>query len=764
MRKCAKADATEVKTCTKVAVEGMLKECKGIMTTIVVPASANRSDASNLKVACKYLRYYQECVSSQSALMCSEEGPSVIDAIKQSAAEYYNAYNWTCDATKDLPSCSKETFQEKAKICFEAYIAKVVIPHARASLAANYSSLKIACTAVHEYQDCVLTKLLGTCPEEYKRNDRLLETFTDGVYGMYNWTCAFKSTRGKYQDCLGNTLFNLCQDNDTLTETSLNELTQNKYSMYNWTCEIKAVSCMEDFISAQIANCTAFLTNFVLPYAKKGATWSQLKTACKGHHDYQSCVLQQGFRYCEDGTNDAKLLQAVTNGSFSAYSWTCETQGKVCREEYLENCSTVITTIVSPNIKEPLELYKLRQACKGVHAYQACVNEMNTACPVEGCTNQTIKFALKKCDSLLETGVKPYTVNASADVKLDKACKGLHQYEDCVKEVHNGFCPNKSLTDIKLLHDAARAVEMYNWTCITGSGNCTNANLEKNIHECTQALDVDVIPYLDRISNVQVAEILCKHVREYQICILQGSRSLCPTVSAPDVANLNELTSGMYTKYEWLCTFSPKACNTSAFESVLTQCEKIITDTIIPNVEMTKDSEKLKEACNGHNKFRACIVEHGPEVCPHTNFRDEDAAQNLTRGLFNRYSWTCAEQGKICTKEEYRAAVGSCSDIISTKILQNINLQDRLQLRNSCEGVREYVQCINSALTAKCPTDLRLGRISLSNITREVETRYSWTCSVKAVNCTPENANNVVATCGHILEGCSRASHACFCV
>ncbi|XP_075530619.1 uncharacterized protein LOC142563836 isoform X2 [Dermacentor variabilis] len=814
-----KVDAPEVKTCTKTAVEGMLNECKGIMTTIVVPASADKSDVRSLKVACKYLRYYQECVSSQSALMCSEEGPSVTDAIKQSAAEYYSTYNWTCDATKDLPSCSKETFQEKAKTCFEAYITKIVIPHARASLVSNYTSLEIACTAVHEYQDCVLTKLVATCPEEYKRNDRLLEIFTDGVYGMYNWTCALRSPQcteqelqqqfqqchkivdayvvpniqnvsdsgqlrtactytRKYQDCLAHTLSNLCKDNDTLSVTSLNELTQNKFGMYNWTCEIKAVSCMEDFISAQISNCTAVLSTFVLPYAKKGATWSQLKTACKGHQDYQSCVLQQGFRYCEDGMNDAKLLQSVTNGSFAAYSWTCETQGKVCREEYLENCSTIITTVVSPNIKEPLELFKLRQACRGVHAYQTCVNEMNTACPIEGiysqsnmseitqevfnsynwtcnyegCTNQTLKFALSKCDSLLETGVKPYALNGSADVKLDKACKGLHKYEDCVIEVHNGFCPNKSLSELKLLNDAARVVEMYNWTCITGSGNCTNANLEKNIHECTQALEVDVVPHLDRISNVQVAEILCKHVREYQICILQGSKSLCPTVSAPDVTNLNELTSGMYTKYEWLCTFSPKACNTSAFESVLSQCAKIITDVVIPNVEMTKDAEKLKEACSGHKKFRACIVELGPGVCPHTNFRDEDTAQNLTRGLFNQYSWTCAEQGRICTKRESKAAVDGCSDIISTKILQNINLHDRRQLRNSCEGVREYVRCVSSALSAKCPTDLRLGRISLSNITSEVQTRYSWTCSVKTMNCTPENAENVVATCSHILE------------
>ncbi|XP_077502556.1 uncharacterized protein LOC144113382 [Amblyomma americanum] len=165
------------------------------MTTIVIPASANKSDMASLKVACKYLRYYQECVSSQSTLMCSEEGPSVVDSIKQSASEYYNAYNWTCDATKDLPSCSKETFQEQAKTCFESYITKIVIPHSRASLSSNYTSLKIACAAVHEYQDCVSTKLLTTCPEEYKRNDRLLEMFTDGVYGMYNWTCAVRSTQ-----------------------------------------------------------------------------------------------------------------------------------------------------------------------------------------------------------------------------------------------------------------------------------------------------------------------------------------------------------------------------------------------------------------------------------------------------------------------------------------------------------------------------------------------------------------------------------------
>ncbi|KAL3207173.1 hypothetical protein MRX96_010486 [Rhipicephalus microplus] len=395
---------TEASTCTEEALLENMIQCTSMITSVVMPMSNNvtacdyasmqphvrscfekltkpesfaklkeSNDAEGLASACRYLHYYTTCINQEFTEICGKTPKTLSMPEMIDVGEKYKFYEEVCkaDASEDLPSCSKETFQEKAKTCFEAYIAKVVIPHAKASSAANYSSLMIACTAVHEYQDCVLTKLVATCPEEYKRNDRLLETFTDGVYGMYNWTCDFKSPQcteeelqqqfqlchklveayvvpniqnvsdagqlrtactytRKYQDCLGNTLSNLCKDNESLTVTSLNELTQNKYSMYNWTCEIKAVSCMEDFISAQIVNCTALLTNLVLPYAKKGATWSQLKTACKGHHDYQSCVLEQGFRYCEDGTNDAKLLQAVTNGSFSAYSWTCETQGGGC--------------------------------------------------------------------------------------------------------------------------------------------------------------------------------------------------------------------------------------------------------------------------------------------------------------------------------------------------------------------------------------------------------------------------------------------------
>lgn len=43
--------------------------------------------------------------------------------------------------------------------------------------------------AVQEYQSCIIQKTQTICAEEYKINDRLLETFTDGMFGMYNWTC-----------------------------------------------------------------------------------------------------------------------------------------------------------------------------------------------------------------------------------------------------------------------------------------------------------------------------------------------------------------------------------------------------------------------------------------------------------------------------------------------------------------------------------------------------------------------------------------------
>ncbi|XP_042143433.1 uncharacterized protein LOC115318896 isoform X2 [Ixodes scapularis] len=390
------------------------------------------------------------------------------------------------------------------------------------------------------------------------------------------------------------------------------------FGMYNWTCDLHAVSCMEDFIMAHVTGCNEIMANLVIPYAKTGATWMQLKTACRGVQDFQTCVLQEGFQSCKDSMNDTKLLNTVTNGSFSNYSWTCSMQAKVCKEEYLENCSTLITTVVSPNIKEPLELYKLRQACKGVHSYQQCVEDMKNVCPIkgiysfgnlsemtheifdtynwtcsyEGCTNHTLTFALKKCEHILTSWVKPYALNGSDDAKLDKACKGLYKYEDCVVEVQRSFCPNQTLTDVKALQNALQKVESYNWTCIIGSDNCTNANLETNIHECTKTLETEVIPHLDRVSNIQVAEILCKHVREYQICILQGSKALCPLKTAAAVPNLNELTSGMYTKYEWLCTFTraTRSFRTASWNQDL-KCAHTLTS------EIKKPQQNLLMAC-----------------------------------------------------------------------------------------------------------------------------------------------------------------------
>lgn len=32
--------------------------------------------------------------------MCSEEGTSITDAIKESAGDYFGAYNWTCEAAR----------------------------------------------------------------------------------------------------------------------------------------------------------------------------------------------------------------------------------------------------------------------------------------------------------------------------------------------------------------------------------------------------------------------------------------------------------------------------------------------------------------------------------------------------------------------------------------------------------------------------------------------------------------------------------------
>lgn len=89
---------------------------------------------------------------------------------------------------------------------------------------------------------------------------------------------------------------------------------------------------MEDFIVAHIAGCSDIITSVVQPYAKKGATWAQLKAACRGFGDYQACVLQRGFEFCKDSMNDTNLLNAVTNGSFSEYRWTCDTK---CRDKVL---------------------------------------------------------------------------------------------------------------------------------------------------------------------------------------------------------------------------------------------------------------------------------------------------------------------------------------------------------------------------------------------------------------------------------------------
>ncbi|KAM7283490.1 uncharacterized protein ISCGN_000598 [Ixodes scapularis] len=199
--------------------------------------------------------------------------------------------------------------------------------------------------------------------------------------------------------------------------------------------------------------------------------------------------------------------------------------------------------------------------------------------------------------------------------------------------------------------------------------------------------------------------------------------------------------------------FSAKSCNITAFGKILSNCMSIITKFIIPNVEMPEDVEKLKVACRGNKEFQNCILESGSQVCPHTNFRDKETTAKLTNGLFNKYSWTCLKEGKLCTSQETRSAFDSCSDIISNKILQNINIHNRSQLQSSCKGLKEYVECMNVTMTAHCPVDVSLGRISTSNLTSEVETRYNWTCSMQSTNCTPESMKAIVTKCSFILEG-----------
>ncbi|KAH9362368.1 hypothetical protein HPB48_018020 [Haemaphysalis longicornis] len=111
------------------------------------------------------------------------------------------------------------------------------------------------------------------------------------------------------------------------------------------------------------------------------------------------------------------------------------------------------------------------------------------------------------------------------------------------------------------------------------------------------------------------------------------------------------------------------------------------------------------------------------------------------RGLF-----LCFTE-KLCTNEESKAALEECSGIISAKILQNINVQSRVQLRNSCEYVTKYQDCMARRSYEICPLERTVTREWLQNATDGLFSKYFWVCEPQKISCTVEKLAEVIDSC-----------------
>ncbi|XP_049268673.1 uncharacterized protein LOC125757277 [Rhipicephalus sanguineus] len=566
--------------CSEKSATKALMECMGFIHVKVMPNAGARKDPEKLKVACRSMKHYQQCVNEKIRMCANNSEVTESLLIKYYTDELYRKYEWTCEPATPKAVCNPFLVLGPLENCSKQLNTAV---HGLNPEEVNTWKTGAACGAVSIYQDCVNSKLSMKCGQKVLPQTPHVLHYVRDLYNKYNWTCH----TGQADNCDGNEVM------DSLTE------------------------------------CLGFLNVLVLPYITNSSKNASLEMACTGYQEFKYCISSAINAKCPRSPYVLRLprVHYFTHDLVQNYKWTCDAvhqkKRQACRSDellaQLEKCyGDHVKTNVIPNADPGSGLEKLQYACSALNAYQECVNEEITGSCAGNqgqvllldavknytysvyeqyqwtcdnhpdCNKNSLLNELISCKGIMTTKVIPNAANISDVSKLSEACRGTLLYQDCVREKMNAKCSAES--PVFLLPEVAyfsfATYNKYNWTCFRkqeGRVSDTTNKIEivKQLKECYGFILFGVKRPLRNNFKDKALREACLSVKDYQKCVRAKLDHIGKQhMSLPDSQDVKYYSSRLYSKYNWTCDslsagLKSYHCNVDRLETGLKQCKSL---------------------------------------------------------------------------------------------------------------------------------------------------------------------------------------------
>ncbi|CAN8024618.1 unnamed protein product [Ixodes persulcatus] len=415
--------------------------------------------------------------------------------------------------------------------------------------------------------------------------------------------------------------------------------------------------------------CLGIMYFIVIPNAAMKKDQASLANACKGLKHYQNCVLSKTSNICANKILvRSTKVRRLTRHIMKRFSWTCNLQGQnqECKThnivEHLKTCLGFIDLSVTPNIFYPLDKDRMQMACSGLEDYQDCV-----------------------------------------DSKLYEMCAPLTKYF--------------KRKDVKLFTELP---SKYSWVCHTShTHECTVENVMKSIKICKGLITTVLFAKLNKEeADHNNQSMACSAVQSFELCTTVQVGKICrPDDIILRHHNVRSATEEILNTYGWVCSnkhssqsiaivdaatmFRDNSCQQDLLRDKLKHCQDSFEKGIPAGVLKDKFvSRDLELTCRGYKHYKRCVKYIINSNCQNVHI-DNSASHVgvlsfLTNKLSSSFQWSC--NGFHCNGNQVISNIKKC-----THILQELSSSFVKSARmDPCEKVLAYKKCIHKKMDLPC--------------------------------------------------------------
>ncbi|KAL1437324.1 hypothetical protein MTO96_001388 [Rhipicephalus appendiculatus] len=710
-----------------------LSECVGLVRMQVEPLSEDFSNKHNVRLACRALNVYHQCIGQRMQSTCKENSTLMeLAQVREYLTGLPGKYKWVCDSTVE-----KSDLKASLAECY-GFVRSIVMPNA-AQPNVN-TRLRTACLGMREYQACIQTRIKAKCEDnEVIPEDPEIRRYMFDVPTKYLWTCEDNQYRSK---------------------------------------------CTEETFVESLQECVGFISELVAPLARKTNDTSKLDSACGSLEAYASCVLSK-IKRCE-GSPSLMSLSSVrhyTDELYEKYKWVCDVRMKEASQCYnkvlplFRECVGFINQRTIPNIRMTDDDHRMKVACSGVMAYQKCIessverscaeprgnenvedykyytqvlfNKYNWICRLDTpkCDPREVLKKLETCKGFITMNVDPFINDGPiASVFMQTACAAINDFRECVRVKLDDRCSNlDSIEGIQeyLLDIPSKYSKVCEVTRISTS--CGAEKLLPRLEMCYKILKRLKMPETAPYEMIGNASTICDAYKQYNICVINEIRQVCGRDRVvARFEKIRPLLQYHYNSFKWACETkkSEGACNEENLKRDLSGCLGFINTKVSLYSYNELNVHDIKTACNAFQDYISCVKLAVASNCGHYfDTLQHESLKPYVVEPYKRYKWVCRKlppQGKnyigevpsVCNTVHIVSNMTQCLGYLKVRVSSFTRVYNSVAFsRQVCRGLTDYQRCIDNMIPSEC---LRikglLENTEIKYFHSLIYSKYAWIC------------------------------------